>query len=242
MSSFAFTDATVWIGGYDWTTDSNEITLNFSTEELDSTTFGGGGYRSRKAGLRSIEAGLKGFYQSAALDAPDPQAFLNLGTAGRVVTVAPDDAEATAAYMFQVGKFGFIPFGEIGALTPFELRMMGTDPVGAIRGQVAKAKGSVSATGALGSAVNLGAPSASQFVYATFHVFSAGTDITVDLESDTNGAFSSPTSRATIGPITTVGGTWMTRVPGAFSGETHWRLNVTDIDGTFQVAAAIAVQ
>src|SRR6266545_1939645 len=50
--------------------------------------------------------------------------------------------------------------------------------------QLAKAMGTVSATGALGSGCNLGAVSATQKLYATFHVFGTpGTTITVVIES-----------------------------------------------------------
>lgn len=242
MGSFALVDATTFVHGYDFTTDLNEIALNISAQELDVTTFGGGGYRARIAGLRDVEASLKGFWQSATSAAPDPQAFPDLGVADRVVTMSPTGVAGSTAYLFQAGKFTYELFGAIGEATPFTLGCKGTNAVGAVRGQVAAAKGNVSATGVLGSVVNLGAPSATQFVYVAFHVFSAGTTITVQLQSDTAAGFSSATTQATIGPITAVGGTWMTRLAGPFSGETHWRLNVSAITGTFQVAAAIAVQ
>lgn len=242
MGSFALVDATAWIAGYDFTGDSNELGLSLSADELDATTFGSGGYRTRKAGLRNTEMNLAGFWQSAITDAPDPQIFPNLGVADRVVTLAPTPAEASTAYMFQAIKLGYDMFGPIGELTPFSLAAMGSNGVGAVRGQIAAAKQNKSATGVLGSVLNLGAPGAGQFVYATVHVFAAGTTITLQLQSDDSAGFSSPTTQATIGPITTAGGTWMTRLPGPFVGETHWRLNISAITGTFQIAAAIAVQ
>lgn len=238
MSSFAFTDATIWLAGVDFTGYSNEVALSLSADELDATVFGLGGYRARKAGLKSAESNVKGFWE----DVPDLAIFPNLGTADAVETVSPTGVAGDVAYMVQVARFGYTAFGAIGDLTPFELKMMSSNGVGAIRGQVAKAKGSVSATGQLGSILSLGAPTASQFVYATVHVFSAGTTITLQLQSDTGSGFASATTQATIGPITAAGGTWMTRVAGALAGETHWRLNVSAITGTFSVAAAIGVQ
>lgn len=240
MASLSLTDATTWIGGYDFTTNLNEISLNTSVDDLDATTFGGGGYRARKGGLRTVESSLAGFWESATLDAPDPQIFTNIGTADRVVTMAYDDAETSTAYMFQAGKFSYDMFGEVGALTPFNVSMMGTNPVGLVRGQVTKAKANVSATGATGTGVNLGNVSASQYLYATLHVFSAGTTITVTVQSDDNAGFTTPTTRITFGPITTVGGTWGVRLAGALA-ETHYRFNVTAITGTFSVAGAIGI-
>lgn len=240
MASLSLTDATTWIGGYDFTSNLNEISLNTSIDDLDSTTFGGGGYRARKGGLRTVEANMAGFWESATLDAPDPQVFTNIGTADRVVTMAYDDAETSTAYLFQAGKFSYDMFGEVGALTPFNVSMMGTNPVGLIRGQVSKAKANVSATGVTGTGVNLGNVSASQYLYATLHVFSAGTTITVTVQSDDNAGFTTPTTRITFGPITTAGGTWGVRLAGALA-ETHYRFNVTAITGTFSVAGAIGI-
>lgn len=240
MASISLTDATTWIGGYDFTTNLNEISLNTSIDDLDSTTFGGGGYRARKGGLRTVESSLSGFWESATLDAPDPQIFTNIGTADRVVTMAYDDAETSTAYMFQAGKFSYDMFGEVGALTPFSVNMMGTNPVGLVRGQVTKAKANVSATGATGTGVNLGNVSASQYLYATLHVFSAGTTVTVVVQSDDNAGFTTPTTRITFGPITTAGGTWGVRLAGALA-ETHYRFSVSAITGTFSVAGAIGI-
>lgn len=242
MASFMLQDVTTWVAGYDFTTDLNQVSLSTSVDDLDATTFGGGGYRARRGGLRSVEASYSGFWQSATTDAPDPQAFTSLGTVDQAVTIANDDAEGSAAFMFQGGKFSYNLLGQIGEVVPFDLDMMGSHGAsGLVRGQVTKAKGSVSATGATGTGVNLGAVSATQFLYATFHVFGTpGTTITATVQSDDNAGFTTPTTRITFGPITTAGGTWGTRVAGALT-ETHYRLNVTAITGTFSIAAAIGI-
>lgn len=240
MSSIVLTDCTCWVGGYDFTTDSNQIGISIGVEDLESTTFGSGGYRSRVGGLKTVESSLSGFWQSAATDAVDPQAFTNLGTADRSCTVAPDDAETTPAYLYQAGFFSYNMFGEVGALAPFELNSMGTNGVGVARGQIAKARGNVSATGVLGSAVQLGNVASDKYLYATLHVFSAGTTITVLVESDDSAGFGSATTQMTLGPITTQGGTWGVRVAGPLT-ETHYRFRVSAITGTFNVAGAIGI-
>lgn len=241
MASFSLLDATTWIAGYDFTTNLNEISLNATAEDLDATTFGGGGYRARKGGLKTIESSIAGFWESATTDAPDPQIFTNIGVADRVVTMANDDAEASTAYMFQAGKFSYDMFGEIGSLTPFNVSIMGTNAAGLIRGQVAKAKATVNATGATGTGVQLGNVGAAQFLYATFHIFGTpGTTITAVVQSDDNGAFSSATNRITFGPLTAAGGTWGARVAGPLT-ETHYRFNITAITGSFSVAGAIGI-
>lgn len=242
MSSFALLDVTSYIAAHDFTTDSNEISLSVEVDDQETTTFGGGGWRSRLGGLRSVEAELSGLWQAGDAQV-DAEVFPSLGTVNEVVTISPTGVEAATAYLLQAGKFSYELLGDVGEVAPFTLSMMGTEgTAGLVRGQLAKAKGNVSATGALGSVLNLGAPTSTQYVYAALHVFSAGTTITVQVQSDDGAGMGTPTTRGTIGPITTTGGTWMTRVAGPFVGETHWRLNVSAITGTFQVAGAIAVQ
>lgn len=240
MSSFALTGATCYVAGYDFSGDSNQMALNLEMDELDNTTFGSGGYRSRTGGVRSIEASLSGFWQSDTTDAVDPQVFSNLGTMDEVVTISPTGTAGEAAYFFQGGKFSYSMGGDLGEVMPYDLSMMGSNGVGAVRGLIGKAKGDVSATGALGSGLNLGAVDASQYLYAAFHVFSAGTTITVKIESDDNSNFTSATDRITFSAITTAGGTWATRLAGAIT-DTYYRFNVTAITGTFNVAGSIGI-
>lgn len=236
----AFTDCTTWVHGYDLTGDTNKLSLNLSTDELETTVFGGGGYRSRIGGLRDVEASFEGF-QTDAVGAVGPELFPDLGTADRVFTVSPTGVAATTAYLFQAGKFKVGQFGDVGSVAPFTLSAKGTSSQGAVRGQVAAAKQNKSSTGVLGSILGITAPTATQFVYCTVHIFSAPTTVTLQLQSDTLVGFGSPTTQATIGPLTAAGGTWMTRLAGPFLGEDFWRLNISAITGTASIAAAIGV-
>jgi hypothetical protein len=240
VSHFAFVDATVWIGGFDFTADSNQVSLQLSTTELDNTCFGQT-HRSRIAGLRNTAMTANGNWYSATADAPDPHLFANLGTKDRVYTIADDSAEGSTAYMFQGIQSSYDLFGQLDQVTPWAVNASGSNKQGCVRGQTAKAKGNVSATGATGSVVNLGAVSATQYVYAALHVFSAGTTITVQVQSDDSGAFASPTTRGTFSGITTAGGTWLTRVAGSIT-DTHWRFNVSAVTGTFSIGGAIGIR
>lgn len=240
MATFALTDATTWVHGYDMTTDLNQIKLDISAEELDSTTFGGGGFRSRLPGMKTIEGQLDGFWQSAASAAIDPQAFPNLGTADHVVTMAADDAEASWAYMFQAGRFNYSLFGEIGQLVPFSLGMKGTNGVGVARGQVAVAKQTISSTGVKGTVIELPAVGASQYLYCAVHCFSLGTSFTLQIQSDSASNFPSATTQITVGSVTATGGYWGTRVAGAIS-DTFYRVNASAVSGSSQIAVAIGI-
>lgn len=239
MSSFAFIDPTIWIAGYDMTGDLNQASCNLSVEEKENTVFGLT-YRRRIGGLKNVAAQFGGFY-SAGSGQVDPEVFTNLAVVDRVVTLAPTSTEGSTAYMWQGGAFGYNFFGQIGEVTPMTVNYSGTNGVGAVRGAVTKAKANVSATGATGTGLLLGDVDATEYLYATLHVFSAGTTITIQVQSDDNAGFTTPTTRGTIGPITTAGGTWMTRVVGPFT-DTYWRFNVSACTGTFSIAGAIGIK
>ena len=241
MAILPLTDCFVHAAGYDFTTDTNKLQLDTEVAALDATTFGGGGWTALAGGLKSQKLDMEGFWQSAVDQAVDPQAFPALGTS-QVFTVGPAASETSVAYMLQAMKSQYVIGGSVGDLAPFTLNSMGSDGVGVVRGQVAKVRGTVSATGQLGSVLNLGLVGATQFLYATFHVFSAGTTITIQVQSDDAAPFGTPTTRATIGPLTTTGGTWMTRVAGPIATDTFWRFNVSAITGSFIVAGAIGIQ
>lgn len=237
MAPIVLTDCTAWVDGLAVTTYTNEMTLKVDIDDQEVTTFGSGGWKSRVGGLRDVDFDLKGFWEST----PDADTWANLGAADRALTVTPDGVAGSLAYMSRVGEFSYEHGGDVGDVDPFSLKAMGTNAYGVVRGQLAAAKQNVSATGVVGSALQLGAASSTQFIYVALHVFTAGTTITVKLQSDDNAGFSSSTDVATIGPITTTGGTWMTRVAGPKT-DTYWRLNVSAITGTFNIAGAIGIQ
>jgi hypothetical protein len=242
VSAIVLTNAFVFCHGYDFTSDINQVSLESDVNLVEVTTFGSGGWKEFKPGLKDLKFSERGFWASAASASPDTEAFPDLAIADRVFTVGPAATAGEVAYLFQGAKTAYSLLGaDVGEAAPFTLAAVNTDQAGVVRGALAAAKGNVSATGALGSALNLGAPTSSQYVYATLHVFSAGTTITVQVQSDDNSGMSSPTSRGTIGPLTTAGGTWMTRIAGPFAGETWWRLNVSSVTGTFQVAGAVGI-
>jgi hypothetical protein len=240
MAPVILTACSIWIGGHDFTSDLNKVSVNPEAEALDKTTFGSQGWKENAKGLKGVGASHEGFWASAESDAVDPEVFGNFGT-DQPETVSPDGLAGSVAYMFQTASLKYSLFGEVGKLVPFTVDSTGSNTVGMKRGQIAKAKGTASATGALGSALELGAVGAAQFLYSTFHVFGTpGTTMTLVLESDEDNTFASATTRATIGPLTAAGGVWATRAAGAIT-DTWYRFRVTAITGTFTVGGAIAI-
>lgn len=247
MGTLALVDATTWVGGFDFTTRLNELSVDISDEALDDTRFGTNANprsaMSRIAGLTDVETELNGYWESASGGSVDEAAFTGLGNQ-TPVTHSVDGAETSVAYAYRARRFNYQLGGEVGAILPFTLGVMGSSGSPVVRGQVAAAVQDVSSTGAFGSPVNLGAGASGEFLYLAFHVFTAGTSIEVKVESDDAQAFSSPAdvTGATIGPITATGGTWMTRVDASGITDTWFRMNITAITGTFNVAGMLAIQ
>lgn len=245
MAIFTLTDALILAHDQDLSGQSNKTQLKVSVEEKDASVFGQQGWQGVVGGLKKADLSASGF-QSAASSAPDgvldAAAFAALGVADRAWTVAAANSATQPAFLAQLGHFTYEQFDAVGEVAPYSIGAKGTNKNGVARGQLCKAKGSVAATGVLGSGVNLGAGGVGKFLYATLHVQTAGTTVTVIIQSDTSGAFGAPTTRATIGPITAVGATFMVPVSIAAVTDTWWRMNVSAITGTFSLAGALAIQ
>lgn len=237
---FSLIDCTLWIDDYDFTGDSNKLKLAMSGTPLDSTVFGGGGYRRRAGGAKDVSVAASGLLTMGTGEV-EAELFPDLAVADRVFTASPTGVAGSVAYLLRAGKFDLDLLGEYGQLAPWSMTALGSNSQGVVRGQISRAKGSVSATGALGSGVQLGAVGATQYLYGSLHLFPpAGTTVTIVLESDDNAGFTSATTRATIGPLTTAGGNWVTRVAGAITDD-YFRYRVTAITGPFIIGGAIAV-
>lgn len=242
MGAHILTNGTLFVGSHDFSGDSNEVRLQMEADEKECTTFGSGGAKEYKAGLKGGEWSAKGFWVAGA-DSQDEYASAKLGTVDEVATWCQTGVAGDVAYFGRFGEFSYDRGGPIGELAPFSINAKNTQGQGVARGMLAAAKQTVNATGVLGSVLALGAPTSTQYVYAVLHTFgTAGTTITVQVQSDDAAGFSSPTTRGTFTGITTATGTWLARIAGPFVAETHWRMNVSAITGTWSVAGAIAVQ
>lgn len=245
MGSYAALAHTTWVGAHDFTADTNATSLRLSREPLDSTTFGVGRVgRSRVAGLASVESSVDGFWQAGAGQVDDA-VIAALGGAVQVVTQTVDGTEGCVAYMYQAREIDYTQFGPLGQLVPFTLGIQGAKgaagSVGAPRGRLLVAKGTISSTGVAGSVVQAGAVAAGQFLYCAVHCFAIGTSFTLQVQSDDAANFSSPTTRMTIGSITAADGYWGTRVAGPITDD-HWRVNVSAASGTSTIAVSIGIK
>lgn len=245
MAVFTLTDAVIWADALDLTGVSNKVTVKTLTAEKESTVFGLGGYKARLGGLDDVELNASGFLDvGSGAAGQDAQTFATLGVANKAFTVAPTSTAGSTAYMGQAVPLSYSLLGaNVGDMAPYDLAMKGSAFKPAlVRGQISKVKGVQSITGALGVGVNLGIDANFNWIYAAVHIFGTpGTTITLGLVSDTGPSFPAPVSLATVGPLTTSGGTFMTRVSPGVSLNNWYRFNVNAITGTFTIATAIAL-
>lgn len=244
MGTYGALAHTMWMGGYDLGADLTQMGLTVSFEPLKDTRFGMTA-QSRRGGLQDVQASANGFHQ-AGVGLVDAELWAQFSETNQVVTQTPTGSSGDVAYFHQAKKFSQQLFGNVGEMAPFTIaaqgvRGSGTLSAGAIRGRLLKPKGSVSGTGGAGSVIQVGAVPSGKYLYAAVHVFTAGTTMTFTISSDDNAGFTSGTTRATVGPLTTTGGTWVTRVPGPITDD-YWLVNVTAITGTFDFAVAIGIQ
>ena len=242
MAIFSLTDALIAFDGYDLTGYSNSLNLEASVEELDGTTFGTNGWRSRVGGLKTTDFNATGFINLGTGEVEEGL-FNNLASSSSVLTVAPTDAVGDPAFLFQAMHSNFTHRATVGELAGWDMTAQGRSTVGTVRGKLLAAT-TVTATGT-GTAVLVGAASATQDVYASLHVVDvSGTTPTLDVvvQSDDGSGFASPTSRITFSQATAQGVQWGSAA-GAIT-DTYYRVSYT-VGGTspsftFVVAVGVA--
>jgi len=248
VTEFVVTAAFAYQGALDLSGHIYTWKVDGSFPALKKTTFRSA--KTHKAnryagGLRQIAASVTG-YTDLAAGSQDELVYgqftartSNVLTAGNVETEG-QPCVLTQQVLTQISPGGG---GQVGEMSEFSLSSVGTD-IG-VRGYLLKETGTVavSATGAIGTGVQAGTVASGQSVYATLHLLgTAGTSITVVLESDDNAGFSSATTRGTFagGAITAAGGYWLTPVAGPITDD-YWRLRVTAITGSWFVAGSVGI-
>lgn len=236
MSTFALTNATVFLGGIDLGQHLNKITIDAKTDELEDTRFNSSGYRSRIGGLKDFTIAHEGFMQYSE---PDATMFADLG-AQNVITVSPTPADGEVAYFGNAKRFEYAPLdGTVGEVCAFAGNVMASDAYGLIRGQLLLPSQTV--TGNVnGTGQQLGLVAAGRYLYTAIHCTAAGTTATVIVESDDNSGFTSAVTRSST-VVTATGGTFVTRVAGAIASDTYWRVRIASVTGTFVLAAAVGI-
>jgi hypothetical protein len=231
MSKFILTDCRIYSGGADLSTRSNKATLMAEVEEKDATAFAGGGYTEVLGGLASAKFDGEGQWEAGDAGKVDDVSWSGLGGLGPL-TVCPDGADVDDLAWLMYGMRGSYSLGDsVGEVAPWSASLASSWPLA--RGRIAHPPGTARTATGDGTAVELGAVPAGQYLYAGLHVLSAsGTtpSITVAIESDVDALFNgSETTRTTFSAATDRGGQ-IQRVAGAIT-DTFWRATWT-VSGT----------
>ena len=238
------TDARIYLETAELTGFANKVELQSTVTDLDRTTFGSGGSIERIGGLFDSQASIDGFWDVGDLTKPDDTFWANLGASGTALTVVPTAGTVgSLCYLGKVLETDYKPGGQVGQLLSWSATLKGNTALA--RGQILHPQGTARTTTGNGTAVQLGAVTSAQRLYANLHVLSvSGTtpSITVAIQSNVDNTFGSPTTRLTFAADTALDGQALS-VLGPIT-DTWWRATWT-ITGTgpsflFAVSAGIA--
>jgi predicted secreted protein len=103
MAKFVATDYTVTVGGTDLTDHVAQVDMPVDVDEVETTAFGGSGWRDRLGGLKSASVTLS-FHQDFASSSVDQTLWPLLGTTTTVV-VKPTNASVSSTNPSYSGSF-----------------------------------------------------------------------------------------------------------------------------------------
>lgn len=243
MATQTLTNCKLYVAGFDLSGDMNALSLTYAAELQDATTFGQD-TRIRKGSLRTIVAEHQGLW-SAGTGEPDDVLFSRIGTSNVPISLCPTTgAVGEVAFLFRGVHAAYNPGGSIGDMLGFSVSAEGSDGAPLARGRVLQPAGSVTAD-ANGTAVEVGAVSATQSLYGAIHVLSASASDTLDVtvESDVDNTFGSAVTQLTFAQLSAAGESDWQTTAGAIT-DTWYRvvINVggTDPDFSFVVTLGIA--
>lgn len=221
----------LFTGGADLTGVSNKLEIAPEVEEKDTTNFGSGGWSEMIGGLASSKISGEGQWEAADTSKVDNTQWAGLGGVG-AWTACPDNANVNdVAWLTSALTANYQLGGSVGDVAPWKAEASSSWPV--VRGRVGHPPGTARTATGNGTAVQLPAVAAGQYLYASAHVLSvSGTStptLTLTVESDDGSGFASPVTRISFAAATARGGQIM-RAVGPIT-DTWYRASWT-ISGT----------
>ena len=235
MAHYVLKDAGLYFGAYDISGDSNAMNLNYTAAELDDTCFGDTG-KVTIAGMKKAALTHDGIMDVENSDYP---LFGKVSQSDTLVIAVPkDNSTGEAAYFFQAQKTGYTIGASVGELQKFSATATGSDGCALINGTILH-RGQI--TGASNSSgIELGAVSASQYVYGGLSVYADdGSTLVVKIQScDTE--LGTYTDRVTFTSTDTITSEWSTPLAGAET-DTWWRAQWTFTGTSFDMIVVMGI-
>lgn len=236
-------DCDIYVGGYDLASDVNEVSISDEYAELDKTNFASGGSREYVAGLHTTTVDVNGFLNTATGQS-EPVLRSVQGSVNTLMGWTPNATANDAAYLLRVMESKLSKGGKVGELMPISAHFVSNADEGALTGNLLLPKTSISSNGSATGYQN-GAVSSTQRLYAGAFVFSvAGSStptLTLKVQSDDNGSFTSATDRITFTDFTAIGSE-LQELAGAVTDD-YWRVNyaLSGTDPVFSAAVIMAI-
>lgn len=247
MGKLILLDTRVFAGAADLSGQSNKLELASDIEEKDVTNFRSGGAKELLGGLESVAISGEGQWEAGDPGKVDDQAWASrrvLDAWTMAAEGASDLAAGSVMYLAKALRTQFRILSAVGDVAPWTASAVGTWPL--VRGVCAHPSGVARTATGSGTAIQVGAVAAGERLYASLHVLSvAGTvtpTITVTVQSASDEAFTTPTTRLTFDAATAPGGQIL-RTDGTAITDTWWRVGwtISGTDPSFLFLAALGV-
>lgn len=227
MATTTLTDVRLLTGGYEVTTDHNQLQLTRAKDAVDATTFGVGS-RVFRPGLKTASYSFSGFFDSDGTDeVDDVYAAQIVDTSSEVLTiVAPDGGAGAVSYSFESIHSSYSPWGgSIGDMAAFQIDGTGTGD--SFRGTVLEPGTAARSSSSNNTAAQFTGVSSGEAVRAALHVIATtgSPELDVVIASDDSGAFSSGTDRITFAQMTDIGAQYMSST--TTTSDDYWRAEWT---------------
>lgn len=199
----------VYYGGYAIQGNQNACNFRVSAAELTEGRFGDT-HDCKYPGILTPEVSVGGFYNTTddAVIFPNingTRTSLPLSLCPPYAPGATPGADGNTAYLITGCDFMYELGAAHGELLPYTLKRMPRSGGSVVRGQVLLPSAVVSST-TTGTAINLGAVSATQKLVVALHMFAVtGGTWTLTIESDTASNFPSATTQLTFTGATAIG-------------------------------------
>ncbi len=245
MASYFLKDSKLLWDGYDFSANWREMSFVLKRDALEDTSFGDAAH-SVVGGLQSFHLAASGFANPGTAT---NEGIVNShwGTAGKVFTVMPEDSdESDIAYSSKAVIIDYGVGGVIGEMAPLS--------IAAYASSTTVFRGTVMGTGAQvasgnGTAVQLGAVGATEYLYASLHCTAvSGTNtptITVKVYSDSAANMAGKTECIAFSAITAVGAQFATPIDNSTPGaDDYFRVDwtVTGTDPSLTIYCTVGIQ
>lgn len=246
MTKMVLLNCRAFCSGADLSGQGNKLEIGEEWEAKAVTNWRSGGAEELLAGLGKVDISGDGQWEAGDAGKVDDQQWANrraLEPWSMGASEASDTTQGSLMYLTRALRTKTNLWGGVGEVAGWSTAAKGTWPL--VRGLVAHESGSPRTATGHGSAFQLGAISASQYLYANLHVLSvAGTaapTITVTIESDSDSNFNTPTDRLAFAAATAIGGQ-AGRTAGAITDtwfQAKWTISGTNPSFLFLVTMGI---